>query len=151
VCVSCACVCVLCVLCVLCIRAWSIRFSTHRPRNWAGRHTHTHIHTHTLSNPLTVPCAELHCQWPTITRPFTHTRTHTAKHATHRCRKRYAIFKTHYAATLRLKSYFPFTLIDAMGSIEETRQQITSELRCGACVLWGWVVACGALVGWLRV
>lgn len=46
-----------------------------------------------------------------------------------RCRKRYAIFKTHYAATLRLKNYFPFTLIDAMGSIEETRQQITKELR----------------------
>lgn len=48
-----------------------------------------------------------------------------------RCRKRYAIFKTHYAATLRLKNYFPFTLIDAMGSIEETRQQITKELRWG--------------------
>lgn len=46
-----------------------------------------------------------------------------------RCRKRYAIFKTHYAATLRLKNFFPFTLIDAMGSVEETRQQITKELR----------------------
>ncbi|KAF8063870.1 vacuolar iron transporter 4 [Scenedesmus sp. PABB004] len=46
-----------------------------------------------------------------------------------KCRKRYAIFKTHYAATLRLKQFFPFTLIDAMGSLEETRQQITKELR----------------------
>lgn len=54
-----------------------------------------------------------------------------------RCRKRYAIFKTHYAATLRLKNYFPFTLIDAMGSVEETRQQITKELRCGphVCII----------------
>eukprot|EP00882_Tetradesmus_deserticola_P019249 GHRQ01020707.1.p1 GENE.GHRQ01020707.1~~GHRQ01020707.1.p1 ORF type:complete len:460 (+),score=213.56 GHRQ01020707.1:50-1381(+) len=46
-----------------------------------------------------------------------------------KCRMRYAIFKTHYAATLRLKQFFPFTLIDAMGSLEETRQQITNELR----------------------
>jgi hypothetical protein len=30
---------------------------------------------------------------------------------------------------LRLKQFFPFTLIDAMGSLEETRQQITKELR----------------------
>eukprot|EP00882_Tetradesmus_deserticola_P010145 GHRQ01010720.1.p2 GENE.GHRQ01010720.1~~GHRQ01010720.1.p2 ORF type:complete len:339 (+),score=123.54 GHRQ01010720.1:1335-2351(+) len=30
---------------------------------------------------------------------------------------------------LRLKQFFPFTLIDAMGSLEETRQQITNELR----------------------
>jgi hypothetical protein len=28
-----------------------------------------------------------------------------------------------------LKQFFPFTLIDAMGSLEETRQQITKELR----------------------
>jgi hypothetical protein len=33
------------------------------------------------------------------------------------------------AATLRLKQFFPFTLIDAMGTLEETRQQITNELR----------------------
>jgi hypothetical protein len=70
------------------------------------------------------------------------TLSNTATATTHpcnRCRKRYAIFKAHYAATLRLKNYFPFTLIDAMGMIEETRQQITKELR--------WVV--GWLVGWL--
>eukprot|EP00879_Flechtneria_rotunda_P014177 GHRR01014814.1.p1 GENE.GHRR01014814.1~~GHRR01014814.1.p1 ORF type:complete len:234 (+),score=57.89 GHRR01014814.1:1852-2553(+) len=30
---------------------------------------------------------------------------------------------------LRLKQFFAFTLIDAMGSLEETRQQITTELR----------------------
>ena len=46
-----------------------------------------------------------------------------------KCRKRYGIFKTHYAATLRLKRFFPFTLIDAMGSLAETREQITKELR----------------------
>ena len=46
-----------------------------------------------------------------------------------KCRKRYGIFKTHYAATLRLKRFFPFTLIDAMGSLPETREQITKELR----------------------
>eukprot|EP00877_Chromochloris_zofingiensis_P000326 jgi/Chrzof1/10294/Cz04g36080.t1 len=46
-----------------------------------------------------------------------------------KCRKRYHIFKLHYAATLRLKQYFPFTLIDAMGTLAETREQITKELR----------------------
>jgi hypothetical protein len=34
-----------------------------------------------------------------------------------------------YCLRLRLKQFFPFTLIDAMGSLEETRQQITKELR----------------------
>ncbi|GBF96259.1 adenylate kinase [Raphidocelis subcapitata] len=46
-----------------------------------------------------------------------------------KCRKRYGIFKTHYSATLRLKRFFPFTLIDAMGSLAETQEQITKELR----------------------
>jgi adenylate kinase len=43
--------------------------------------------------------------------------------------KRYNIFKRHYTAILRLKQFFPFHLIDAMGSIEETRAQMGRELR----------------------
>jgi adenylate kinase len=39
------------------------------------------------------------------------------------------VFKAHYHTILRLKSYFPFSLIDAMGSLEEARQQIMRELR----------------------
>ncbi|KAI8462363.1 MAG: hypothetical protein J3K34DRAFT_191729 [Monoraphidium minutum] len=46
-----------------------------------------------------------------------------------KCRKRYGIFKAHYNATLRLKRFFPFTLIDSMGSLAETQEQITKELR----------------------
>lgn len=38
--------------------------------------------------------------------------------------------QAHYSATLRLKRFFPFTLIDAMGSLAETQEQITKELRC---------------------
>jgi adenylate kinase len=45
------------------------------------------------------------------------------------CRRRYQVFKAHYTTILRLKSYFPFSLIDAMGSLEETRAQIVRELR----------------------
>lgn len=42
---------------------------------------------------------------------------------------RYAIFKQHYTTLLRLMQHFPFTLIDAMGSIRECEQQIARELR----------------------
>lgn len=45
------------------------------------------------------------------------------------CKKRYAIFKTHYPAILRLKQFFPFHLIDAMGSLDENQEQIVKELR----------------------
>lgn len=45
------------------------------------------------------------------------------------CRRRYQVFKAHYATILRLKSYFPFSLIDAMGTLDETRSQIVRELR----------------------
>lgn len=45
------------------------------------------------------------------------------------CRRRYQVFKGHYATMLRLKSYFPFSLIDAMGTLDETRFQIVRELR----------------------
>lgn len=44
------------------------------------------------------------------------------------------------AATLRLKQFFPFTLIDAMGTLEETRQQITNELRSAVNNL-GWCLS----------
>ena len=44
-------------------------------------------------------------------------------------RRRYATFKEHYATLLRLKRYFPFTLIDAMGSLNECEAQIVRELR----------------------
>ena len=29
-----------------------------------------------------------------------------------KCRQRYAVFKEHYGTLLRLKQYFPFSLID---------------------------------------
>jgi hypothetical protein len=45
------------------------------------------------------------------------------------CRRRYQVFKAHYQTILRLKSFFPFSLIDAMGTQEETRSQIVRELR----------------------
>ena len=35
----------------------------------------------------------------------------------------------HYSTLLRLKSYFPFSLIDACGTLEECRTQISRELR----------------------
>ena len=37
--------------------------------------------------------------------------------------------QAHYNTLLRLKQYFPFSLIDAMGSLEECRAQIARELR----------------------
>jgi hypothetical protein len=39
------------------------------------------------------------------------------------------VFKAHYHTILRLKSFFPFSLIDAMGTLDEARQQIMRELR----------------------
>ena len=45
------------------------------------------------------------------------------------CRRRYDVFKQHYGTLLRLKQYFPFSLIDAMGSLEACRAQIARELR----------------------
>ncbi|CAK0784866.1 hypothetical protein CVIRNUC_008071 [Coccomyxa viridis] len=46
-----------------------------------------------------------------------------------KCRRRYDVFKAHYTTLLRLKQYFPFSLIDAMGTLEECRAQIARELR----------------------
>lgn len=46
-----------------------------------------------------------------------------------KCRRRYEVFRAHYATILRLKQYFPFSLIDAMGGLEDTRAQISRELR----------------------
>ena len=37
--------------------------------------------------------------------------------------------QAHYSTLLRLKQYFPFSLIDAMGSVEDTKAQILRELR----------------------
>ena len=37
--------------------------------------------------------------------------------------------QAHYSTLLRLKQYFPFSLIDAMGSLDECRAQIARELR----------------------
>ncbi|KDD72358.1 hypothetical protein H632_c3460p0, partial [Helicosporidium sp. ATCC 50920] len=45
------------------------------------------------------------------------------------CRRRYQVFKAHYMTILRLKQFFPFSLIDAMGTPEECRAQIARELR----------------------
>jgi len=44
-------------------------------------------------------------------------------------RHRYAVFKKHYSTLLRLKERFPFTLIDAHGSVSDTEAQIGRELR----------------------
>ena len=44
-------------------------------------------------------------------------------------KKRYTIFKSHYGTLLRLKSFFPFHLIDAVGTLDDTRRQISRELR----------------------
>ncbi|KAI8474928.1 MAG: hypothetical protein J3K34DRAFT_374708 [Monoraphidium minutum] len=46
-----------------------------------------------------------------------------------KARKRYTVFRHHYSAILRLKQFFPFHLIDAMGSPAETQEQIEKELR----------------------
>lgn len=45
------------------------------------------------------------------------------------CRRRYQVFKLHYQTILRLKQFFPFSLIDAMGTLEDCRAQIMRELR----------------------
>ncbi len=39
------------------------------------------------------------------------------------------VFKAHYHTILRLKQFFPFSLIDAMGSLEECKSQVLRELR----------------------
>lgn len=49
-----------------------------------------------------------------------------------KAKKRYEIFRQHHSAVLRLKQFFPFHLIDAMGSLAETQEAITTELRCGS-------------------
>ncbi|CAG9460843.1 unnamed protein product [Pedinophyceae sp. YPF-701] len=46
-----------------------------------------------------------------------------------RCRKRYTTFKEHYGAMLRLMQFFPFALIDAMGTVQDCEAQIARELR----------------------
>lgn len=46
-----------------------------------------------------------------------------------KARLRYSIFKHHYTTLLRLMQHFPFTLIDAMGSLKECELQIAKELR----------------------
>ena len=44
-------------------------------------------------------------------------------------RARYQTFKRHYSTLLRLKERFPFTLVDACGSLADTEAQIHTELR----------------------
>ncbi len=41
---------------------------------------------------------------------------------------------------MRLKQFFPFHLIDSMGTLEETREAISLELRWG---LWSGALAQG--------
>jgi len=43
--------------------------------------------------------------------------------------QRYETFKSNYSALLKLKEFFPFSLIDAMGTLEECAVQIARELR----------------------
>eukprot|EP00897_Mesotaenium_endlicherianum_P009856 jgi/Mesen1/889/ME000115S00015 len=44
-------------------------------------------------------------------------------------RRRYQIFREHYDTLLRLKAFFPFHLIDGMGTLSECREQIEKELQ----------------------
>ena len=44
-------------------------------------------------------------------------------------RRRYQIFREHYSTLLRLKEFFPFHLIDSMGTLSECREQIEMELQ----------------------
>ena len=37
--------------------------------------------------------------------------------------------QAHYSTLLRLKQYFPFSLIDAMGTVDDTKAHILRELR----------------------
>ena len=46
-----------------------------------------------------------------------------------KAKQRYDVFREHYGTLLRLKEYFPFHIIDAMGSIAGVEQQIENELR----------------------
>ena len=46
-----------------------------------------------------------------------------------KCRLRYAVFKRHYPALVRLQKLMPFSVIDATGSVEECEAQIAHELR----------------------
>ena len=39
------------------------------------------------------------------------------------------LLQQHYGTLLRLKNYFPFSLIDACGTLEQCRVQIARELR----------------------
>lgn len=44
-------------------------------------------------------------------------------------RKRYKIFKDHYSTLQSLKKHFPFTLIDASGTVEEVQMNIVREFK----------------------
>lgn len=44
-------------------------------------------------------------------------------------RKRYKIFRDHYSTLQTLKKHFPFTLINASGTIEEVQQNIIKEFK----------------------
>lgn len=46
-----------------------------------------------------------------------------------KCKRRFEVFRTHYSTCLKLQKHFPFTLIDALGGLDETRSQIARELR----------------------
>ncbi|DBA88059.1 TPA: hypothetical protein ACH3X2_005062 [Trebouxia sp. C0005] len=50
-----------------------------------------------------------------------------------KCRRRYEVFRAHYATILRLKQYFPFSLIDAMGGLEDAPR---SPGSCATKVAW---------------
>ena len=43
-------------------------------------------------------------------------------------RRRYQIFREHYDTLLRLKSFFPFHLIDSMGTLSECREQVCCQI-----------------------
>ncbi|CAI5536751.1 unnamed protein product [Closterium sp. Naga37s-1] len=45
-------------------------------------------------------------------------------------RRRYHIFRQHYDTLLRLKAFFPFHLIDGMGTLAECREQVHMAFFC---------------------
>ncbi len=49
-------------------------------------------------------------------------------------RQRYSIFREHYHTLLRLRRYFHFTMINAMGSLEQCESQVRREKRAAPLV-----------------
>ncbi|CAI7782314.1 unnamed protein product, partial [Closterium sp. NIES-53] len=60
-------------------------------------------------------------------------------HSEKSARRRYHIFRQHYDTLLRLKAFFPFHLIDGMGTLAECREQVHMWGEVGGRVGGRWV------------